>query len=105
MGMTWEQAIGAVTSAGQPFEFVKATVNGVEVATLLATPIPAALIALTRKPYCWPFDRPVAVCVVEVLAPTLPTTGGSDGDRLSFLVLVLALGGLIAMSARRRTHP
>ena len=37
----------AVTDAG-----ADAVVNGVDVAIALATPTPAPLIALTRKPYC-----------------------------------------------------
>src|SRR6187551_3785283 len=60
--VTWPSPGVAVPIVG-----ASGTVTGVPLAEVLAAPVPIALMALTRKLYAVPFERPVTVVAAVVL--------------------------------------
>ena len=114
MGMTWEQAIGAVTSAGQPFEFVKATVNGVEMDVFKNAPPHLGLVFAAARQHGdktflvyegerWSFND--AVDRLDALASLLVNTYGvKKGDRVAIAMRnypewVVSFGAILSIGA------
>jgi len=114
MGMTWEQAIGAVTSAGQPFEFVKATVNGVEMDVFKNAPPHLGFVFAAARQHGdktflvyegerWSFND--AVDRLDALASLLVNTYGvKKGDRVAIAMRnypewVVSFGAILSIGA------
>ena len=94
MGVTWDQAIGALTAEGQQFELTKALVNGVEVDVFKNAPPHLGLVFAAARQHGdktflvyegerWSFND--AVDRLDALASLLVNTYGvKKGDRVGW---------------------
>jgi long-chain acyl-CoA synthetase len=112
--MTWDQAIGALTSPGQQFELMKATVNGVEVDVFKNAPPHLGLVFAAARQHGdktflvyegerWTFTQ--AVDKLDALASLLVNTYGvKKGDRVAIAMRnypewVVAFGAILSVGA------
>ena len=114
MGMTWDQAIGALTAEGQQFELTKAVVNGVEMDVFKNAPPHLGLVFAAARQHGdktflvyegerWSFND--AVDRLDALASLLVNTYGvKKGDRVAVAMRnypewVVSFGAILSVGA------
>ena len=112
--MTWEQAIGALTSPGQQFELAKASVGGVEMDVFKNAPPHLGLVFMAARQHGdktflvyegerWTFTQ--AVDKLDALASLLVNTYGvKKGDRVAIAMRnypewVVSFGAILSVGA------